>query len=64
MGSIVTFVPRNAGVPQAPRTVGSSASIVIFPGVRYERTPPTTAVSGERMARATVRPGNDLMPRR
>lgn len=54
MGSIVSFVPRSAGVRQTPRTADSSASIVIFPGVRYERTTAGTASVGERLARRNV----------
>ncbi|WP_378943702.1 hypothetical protein [Mesorhizobium sp. ANAO-SY3R2] len=54
MGSIVPFVPRSAGARQAPRTADSSASIVIFPGVRYERTTASTAAAGERLARRNV----------
>lgn len=37
MGSILPFQPRNAASIRKPNDAGASASIVIFPGVRYER---------------------------
>ena len=37
MGSILPFQPRDAASIRKPIEAGASASIVIFPGVRYER---------------------------
>ncbi|AWC24924.1 hypothetical protein CO731_04416 [Aminobacter sp. MSH1] len=49
MGSIVSFMPRRATVHRAPRTAEASASIIIFPGVRYERTGGTTSSPDNRV---------------
>lgn len=38
MGSIVSFMPRRASARRSPRATDAPASIIIFPGVRYERT--------------------------
>jgi len=37
MGSIVSFVPRKAVCRPAGQPVETLASVIIFPGVRYER---------------------------
>lgn len=37
MGSVVAFQPRSAATVRKQPAAGLSASIVIFPGVRYER---------------------------
>lgn len=37
MGSILSFVPRKAATGQSRQPAGSAASVIIFPGVRYER---------------------------
>lgn len=37
MGSIVSFVPRKAVRRPAGQPVETLASVIIFPGVRYER---------------------------
>jgi len=37
MGSVLAFQPRDAASTRKPNDAGVSASIVIFPGVRYER---------------------------
>ena len=38
MGSVLAFQPRDAAtVRKPPLAVGDTASIVIFPGIRYER---------------------------
>ena len=39
MGSILSFVPRQAVTGQLSRTNGEPASVIIFPGGRYERSP-------------------------
>ena len=40
MGSVLLFRPRSAAVRRKRLPAGASASIVIFPGVRYERENP------------------------
>lgn len=37
MGNILAFRPRKPSADTAPRQHAVSASVVIFPGVRYER---------------------------
>jgi len=37
MGSILSFVPRKAATSQTDRPSETQASVIIFPGVRYER---------------------------
>jgi hypothetical protein len=38
MGSVLAFQPRDAAnVRKPPLAAGDTASIVIFPGIRYER---------------------------
>lgn len=42
MATILTFVPRAART--SPRKQRGDASIIIFPGVRYERVPKTSLI--------------------
>lgn len=45
MGSVLSFAPREAATVRKPLAAGTTASIVIFPGIRYERhneAPPAT----------------------
>jgi len=37
MGMLLTFAPSKAAKPRPRPTAGTSASIIIFPGIRYER---------------------------
>ncbi len=37
MGSVLAFAPRVAATVRKPLAAGDTASIVIFPGIRYER---------------------------
>jgi hypothetical protein len=37
MGSVLAFAPRDAAAIRKPLPAGDTASIVIFPGIRYER---------------------------
>jgi hypothetical protein len=37
MGCILSFTPRQAAKPRAAED-GAAAAVIIFPGVRYERT--------------------------
>jgi hypothetical protein len=37
MGTILSFVPRKAAKARPEASYGATASIIIFPGVRYER---------------------------
>lgn len=40
MGSVLSFAPRNAATSRKPTEPGATASVVIFPGIRYERPLP------------------------
>ena len=40
MGSVLAFAPRDAATIRKPLVEGGTASIVIFPGIRYERHQP------------------------
>lgn len=37
MGLVVSFVPKPASPHTRPSVAGQAASVIIFPGVRYER---------------------------
>jgi len=37
MCTIVSFEPRHAAINREPLPAGETASVVIFPGIRYER---------------------------
>jgi hypothetical protein len=39
MGRILSFVPQQAANRRSPRAADAPASVIIFPGVRYERPP-------------------------
>ena len=50
MGSVLAFQPRDAASIRKPPAAGGTASVVIFPGIRYERhddTPPVPSAKGE-----------------
>ncbi len=57
MGKILYFVPRQAATPREPRKPTELATIILFPGVRYERLgdPPAPPRRG---------PGGTSRPRR
>ena len=40
MGSVLAFAPRDAATIRKSLPAGDTASIVIFPGIRYERHEP------------------------
>lgn len=63
MGSVVSFEPHRAGVRRSPQTADGSASIIIFPGVRYERTTACPAVAGDGVELSSVSHRKDLVPR-
>jgi hypothetical protein len=44
MGSIVSFVQKKAGASRPGRVAGAPATVIIFPGVRYERQGAPSAV--------------------
>ncbi|MET0943516.1 MAG: hypothetical protein ABWY13_19385 [Mesorhizobium sp.] len=56
MGKLLYFVPRQAAEPREPRNPNELATIILFPGVRYERLgdppPPLRRGTGK-----TNRPG-------
>lgn len=56
MGMILSFQPRKPARKQQPAATPATASVVLFPGVRYERLP-----GGE--AAALTRRIGDLLPR-
>jgi len=60
MGHVLAFEPRNAATSRKEPTAGVTASIVIFPGIRYERQPGTqdqqTLPSEHRAKRDKPRP--------
>ena len=56
MTNILTFTPASASRGPRPRPDGP-ASIVIFPGVRYERVAPPPPRGTPRDKRAAVRKG-------
>lgn len=37
MGNILAFRPRKSSAAKAPKRSASPATVIIFPGVRYER---------------------------
>jgi hypothetical protein len=45
MGSIVSFVQKRAGASRPALAVGAPATVIIFPGVRYERPEAQSAKS-------------------
>lgn len=45
MATILSFTPRSASVPRPPLAIGTEGSVIIFPGVRYER--PDDAARGQ-----------------
>ncbi len=46
MNSILTFRPRKAAADPSPKRGGAPATIIIFPGVRYERQFSSETVAG------------------
>ena len=44
MGSVLSFAPRNAAASRKQTAAGTTASVVIFPGIRYERPKPSGPV--------------------
>lgn len=40
MGMLLTFTPLKAAKPRPKPNSGTTASIIIFPGIRYERGSP------------------------
>jgi hypothetical protein len=37
MATILSFTPRAASASRPPPSIGDAGSVIIFPGVRYER---------------------------
>jgi hypothetical protein len=53
MGSILSFAPRRAAKRRRDESREAGASVIIFPGVRYERPPdqtPGNSTPGDRKA--------------
>jgi hypothetical protein len=59
MGKILFFVPKQEAAERKPLRPGERATIILFPGVRYERLddPPAPARRGTGKIRPTRRPG-------
>ncbi len=38
MGSVLSFSPRNVASSHKPAATGVTASVIIFPGIRYEHS--------------------------
>lgn len=69
MGSVVPFQPRAAAMRRSRLPAGTAASIVIFPGVRYEHDIPESRCRSVPLNRAAAarrdRPGTSpLVPDR
>jgi hypothetical protein len=45
MGSILSFAPRRAAKDRRGESLKAGGSVIIFPGVRYERPPEETSGS-------------------
>lgn len=57
MGSVLSFAPRDVAiVRKPPMAAGATASIVIFPGVRYERREPRADASKTKGAEKSDKP--------
>lgn len=61
MGNILCFVPRKTGTGQSRQRSRLAASVIIFPGVRYERHATieamgVTTTAGESAARRQKEP--------
>ena len=52
MGMVLAFVPPSAARKKPSRTHGTTATVVIFPGVRYERLEAGAALVQVKKARA------------
>jgi hypothetical protein len=50
MGRLLVFAPQGTAKPRPKPALGTTASIIIFPGVRYERSSPFDRV-GQFMAK-------------
>jgi hypothetical protein len=48
MGSVLSFAPRNAATKPKTAVAGTTGSVIIFPGVRYEHP---NAAGGVRIVR-------------
>ena len=57
MGSVLSFSPREAAIVRKPQVAaGATASIVIVPGVRYERSEPGVDASLAKAAEKSDKP--------
>ncbi len=57
MGSVLAFAPRVAATVRKPLAAGDTASIVIFPGIRYERHQPEPRQATGRAETTRDKPG-------
>jgi len=57
MGNLLSFAPRSAATTRKPIEAGATASVIIFPGVRYERPDPVYGgYKSARPAQSNTRP--------
>ncbi|MEQ1942249.1 hypothetical protein ABMA32_07480 [Mesorhizobium sp. VNQ89] len=57
MGSVLSFSPRESAIVRKPPVAaGATASIVIFPGVRYERSEPRVDASQAKSVEKSDKP--------
>lgn len=57
MGTVLSFQSHKRMVPRPPVAASSAASVIIFPGVRYERVPGAElAVTSRRTTELVMRP--------
>ncbi len=57
MGMLLSFAPAKIAKPRPKQKSGTSASIIIFPGVRYERVNPLDMMSKVRKTPDLPLPG-------
>ncbi|TPK43061.1 hypothetical protein FJ942_02755 [Mesorhizobium sp. B2-4-2] len=57
MGMVLSFVPRTAPTNRAKQTTEIPAAVIIFPGIRYERS-----TAGEARPAGPDKPGTPRTP--
>ena len=61
-GSVASFISRRAVIRRLLRTAEASAFIIIFPGVRHERTKGLPSTDGERGERSDISRRDNPLP--
>jgi hypothetical protein len=57
MGRLLVFAPQRTAKPRPKLALGTTASIIIFPGVRYERSSPFDRVGQFKGKPGVQKPG-------